>query len=353
ADLYKQFFSPKCIFVTGLSSNETGPLADYLMGHDTIVTDSAVPIGYASQGKEIVLLNQDDEEVGFNEVAEIVVRSRYLSPGYLRNPRLAKAKFKRDPSENGNRIYRTGDMGLMLSDGCLIHKGRKDFRVKIRGYPVDLKEVETGLRAHPSIHDSVITARTNRLGETVLVAYFVTASEQVPTVSALVRFLAQTLPEHMIPAAFVRLDSIPLNPQNKVDRAALPLPAETRPVLDTPFMAPRCDEEGQLADIWAEILGVDRVGIHDNFFDLGGHSLAATRIVTRVIENFHSELPLQVLFDSPTVEKMAAIIKETQSVGHQLRELRSQQSRDTADARFCGLTGDFRPFPKEDVERSI
>ena len=333
ADLYKQYFSPNCIFVTGLSSNETGPLADYLIDHDTVLIDSAVPVGYAAPGKEVLLLNHDGEKIGFNEVGEIAVRSRYLSPGYLRNPRLAKAKFKRDLSENGNRIYLTGDMGLMLSNACLIYKGRKDFRVKVRGYPVDLKEVETALRAHPSIHDSVITARINRSGETVLVAYFVTAFHQVPTVSELIRFLGQTLPDYMIPAAFVRLNSMPLNPQNKVDRAALPPPAETRPDLDIPFMAPSGDQEKEVAEIWAEVLGIDRVGVHDNFFDLGGHSLAATRIVTRVIDKFHLELPLQVLFDSPTVEKMAAVVTANQSVGHKPGELRSPRSGDALPAR--------------------
>ena len=134
-DLYRQYFSPDCIFVTGLSSNETGPLADYFIDHDTVVTDSAVPVGYVAPGKEVVLLNQDGERIGFDEVGEIAVRSRYLSPGYLRDSRLAKAKFKCDPTESGSRIYLTGDMGLMLPNGCLIYKGRKDFRVKVRGYP--------------------------------------------------------------------------------------------------------------------------------------------------------------------------------------------------------------------------
>ena len=275
-ELYKMFFSPDCIFVTGLSSNETGPLADFLIGHDTVVTDNAVPVGYAAPGKEILLINQDGEPIGFDEVGEIAVRSRYLSPGYLRNPQLTKAKFKLDPTKTGSRIYLTGDMALRRSDTCLIHKGRKDFRVKVRGYPVDLKEVEIALRAHSSIQDTVITIRVNQSGETSLVAYFVTATRQAPSVSELVKFLAQTLPDYMIPGTFVRLEKIPLNPQNKVDRTALPPPAETRPSLDIPFMAPRDAIERQLAEIWAEVLGIDQVGIHDDFFDLGGHSLAAT-----------------------------------------------------------------------------
>ena len=194
-------------------------------------------------------------------------------------------------------------MALRLSDSCLIHKGRKDFRVKVRGYPVDLKEVEIALRAHSSIQDTVITARFNQSGETSLVAYFVTASRQAPSVSELVKFLAQTLPDYMIPGTFVRLEKLPLNPQNKVDRTALPPPAETRPSLDTPFMAPRDAIERQLAEIWAEVLGIDQVGIHDNFFDLGGHSLTATRIVTRVIEKFQLEIPLNLFLIHPPWRK--------------------------------------------------
>jgi amino acid adenylation domain-containing protein len=352
-DLYKRFFSPKCIFVTGLSSNETGPLADYLVGHDTVVTDGSVPVGYAAPGKEILLLNEDGETIGFDEVGEIAVRSRYLFPGYLRNPRLTKSKFKHDPTGNGSRIYLTGDMGLRLADGCLLHKGRKDFRVKVRGYPVDLKEVETAFRAHPSMLDSVVTARTNQLGETALVAYFVTATRRAPSISELIRFLGQTIPDYMIPAKFVRLERMPLNPQNKVDRTALPPAAETRPPLDTPFMAPRDEIERRVAEIWAEVIGIDQVGVHDNFFELGGHSLGATRVVARVIDKFHIEIPLQALFESPTVERMAAVIKENQSRDHQPRERRSLQSTDVTRARTTVPTIDFTPFPKDDVERSI
>ena len=351
AELYKQHFSSTCIFVTGLSSNETGPLADYLIDHDTVVTDDAVPIGYEAPGKEVTLLNEDGEKIGYDAVGEIAVRSRYLSPGYLRNSQLTKSKFKRDRSEPGSLLYLTGDLGLMLPNGCLMHKDRKDFRVKVRGNPVDIKEVETALRAHPKIHDSVITARINQSGEPVLVAYFVTAPQEVPSVSELVRFLGQTLPDYMIPAAFVRLNSMPLNPQNKVDRMALPLPVETRPDLDTPFMAPRSAEEKDIAEIWAEVLDIDRVGTQDNFFDLGGHSLAATRIVARLIEKFDLKLPLQLLFDSPTVEKMATVIAENQNVGHRPGRFRASLCDDMVRGR-SDTSVDFAPFPREEVERS-
>ena len=162
-ELYKRHFAPTCIFVTGLSSNETGPLADFLIDHDTALSEGAIPVGYAASGKEIVLLNEHGKELDFGEVGEIAVPSHYLSPGYLRNPRLTREKFRRDPKKPRSRIYLTGDMGLILIDGCLILMGRKDFRVKIRGYPVDLREVETALRAHASLRDAVVVRRLHWL----------------------------------------------------------------------------------------------------------------------------------------------------------------------------------------------
>jgi len=142
--------------------------------------------------------------------------------GYLRRPQLTKAKFKPDPKGNKARLYLTGDLGVMLRDGCLVYKGRKDFRIKIRGYGVDLKEVELALRDHPAVADAVVIARENELREKELVAYFIPSSQIVPTSSELRSFLRQRLTDYMIPTAFVTLDSIPLTPHNKVDRSALP-----------------------------------------------------------------------------------------------------------------------------------
>jgi amino acid adenylation domain-containing protein len=354
ADLYKTYFSPGCVFVTGLSSNETGPLRDFLIDHQTDVAGSAVPVGYAVPGKDIFLLDDLGDGVSLGEVGEIAVRSRYLSPGYLRRPQLTKAKFTPDPKGEGKRLYLTGDLGVMLPDGCLVYKGRKDFRIKIRGYGVDLKEVELALRKLPAVTDAVVVARENERREKELIGYFTSTFRTRPSESELRSFLGQTLADYMIPSAFVRLDSIPLTPHNKVDRTALPQPAQTRPNLDTPFMAPRSEAERQLAEIWVEVLGIDRVGIHDKFFDSGGNSLAATRILSRVIDKFRLELPLQALFDSPTVEEMAAVISRHQVVDHKPRELRPQQSSNTVEARPVEPTiDDFTAFPKEEVERSV
>lgn len=312
-DLYKTYFSPGCVFVTGLASNETGPLRDFLIDHQTEVSGSAVPVGYAAPGKEIFLLDDSGNEVTLGEVGEIAVRSRYLSPGYLRRPQLTKAKFTPDPKGEGRRLYLTGDLGVMLPDGCLVYKGRKDFRIKIRGYGVDLKEVELALRNHPMVTDAVVVAREQKRREKELIGYFTSTFRTSPSESELRSFLQQKLADYMIPSAFVMLDSIPLTPHNKVDRNALPPPGHFRPRLDIPFSAPRTELERELAKIWAEVLSVEQVGIHDKFFDLGGHSLAASGIISRVFQTFRLELPIKSLYDSPTVAEMAAVIVEHQA----------------------------------------
>jgi acyl carrier protein len=164
------------------------------------------------------------------------------------------------------------------------------------------------LLTHGSIKQAVVVARQNEAGETLLVAYFTATDRLGINASSLRAFLKQSLPEYMIPTAFVLLDSLPLAPTGKVDRRALPEPGKSRPDLDTPYVAPRTAEELQLAQIWAEVLSLEQVGIVDNFFDLGGHSLTATQVVSRVIRTFRLEVPLKALFESPTVEKMAAVI---------------------------------------------
>jgi acyl carrier protein len=193
-------------------------------------------------------------------------------------------------------------------DGALIHKGRKDFRVKIRGYGVETVEVEKVLSSHPAIRDCHVIPQTFHSGEDRLVAYFTTSSNFVPSTTDLREFLQLTLAEYMIPSAFVPLDSIPLTPAGKLDRAALPLMLPSRPALKTTFVAPERPTEERLAKIWRGILDIEQIGIHDNFFDLGGHSLAATRIVAQVINAFQVDVSVNDLFDAPTIAKMSEVV---------------------------------------------
>jgi len=311
-DLYKRYFSRNCVLANGLSSTETGLLRSYLLDHKTEITGNEVPVGYPVEDKEVLLLDDTGEEVGFNRVGEIVVRSKYLCPGYWNRPDLTQAKFRTDPLGGEERLCFTGDLGLLLPDGCLVHRGRKDHRVKVRGYGVEIAEVEKVLRAHAAVKEAVVAARQNESGEAYLVVYFTTFSKPGPNITDLRNFLKLTLPDYMIPSMFVMLEAIPLTANGKIDRRALPDPGNSRPVLKTAFVPPRTPVEKELARIWAEVLSIDKIGIHDNFFDLGGHSLAATRVISQVIKNFQLEIPLQVLFQAPTVAEMAVVITEHQ-----------------------------------------
>ena len=310
-DEFKQHFSTKCVLVNMFGALEAGQIGLYLIGKTTSIAGETVPVGYQTQDKEVLLVNEAGDKVTFNEIGEIAIRSRYLSPGYWRQPDLTEAKLKTDPDGGDKRLYFTGDLGLMLPDGCLMHKGRKDFRVKVRGYGVEIAEVEKALRRHEAVKDAVVVAGQYESGETRLVAYYA-ASQPAPSLTQLRSVLAKELPDYMIPSAFVLLDAMPLTPNGKIDRGALPDPGKSRPQLDIPYTAPQTAIEKELTKIWAEVLSLNQVGIHDNFFDLGGHSLAASRVISQVIKNFQSELPLQSLFQSPTIAEMAAVIMEHQ-----------------------------------------
>ena len=307
-ELCQKIVPPSCVIATGLATTETGTIRMNLLDHGTKILGNEAPIGFPVENKEVFLIDDDGKGVGFNEVGEIAVRSKYLSPGYWNDPGLTESKFQRDAENPELRIYYTGDLGLMLPDGCLIHKGRKDFRVKIRGYAVDLVEVEKALLSHSGIREAVVATSRTPSDDTRLIAYFTFAGESAPTASDLRMHLQEKLADYMIPSAFVKLDKIPLNANGKFDRGALPDPDDKRPPLSTLYALPRNEMEKSLVQIWEEVLGVHPLGIQDKFFDLGGHSLSATRLVSRVIKQFELKIPLQSLFQSPTVADMAAEI---------------------------------------------
>jgi acyl carrier protein len=279
----------------------------FFLEKGTELRDNLIPVGYAVPDNEILLLDETGAQAAGDE-GEIAVRTRYVSPGYWRRPDLTADSFLSDAGNEGERIYRTGDLGRMLPDGCLLHLGRKDFFVKIRGYRVELEEIEMMLMEFPGIKEAVVTALNNNSGDERLVAYVVPKTIPQPNVTELRRFLEAKLPDYMIPTSFIALNALPLTDTLKVDRNALPNPTGLRPEIAVVYAAPRNSIEDALAKIWAEVLEVDQVGVHDNFFDLGGHSLTATRIISRVVLSFPTSLPIKVLFDAPTVAEMAEVI---------------------------------------------
>ncbi|MGB8507211.1 MAG: phosphopantetheine-binding protein, partial [Pyrinomonadaceae bacterium] len=215
--------------------------------------------------------------------------------------------FSEDP---GRRLYQTGDIARWSEDGVIEYVGRADHQVKIRGFRVELGEVEGALDRHPGVRQAVVVALEDTPGEKRLVAYVVPDAEQTPDVSQLRGFIREELPDYMVPSAFVFLDTLPLTPSGKVNRLALPPPLEARPESDAAGMPPRTPVEKELAAIWSELLRTEQIWADDNFFDLGGHSLMATRLLSRVRLHFHVEVALQDFFKRPTITGLAEVIGE-------------------------------------------
>jgi amino acid adenylation domain-containing protein len=320
-ELYKKHFFSDCLLVNTCAAVEVGPFRMYVIGKETKISGEIVPVGCEISDKEVLLVDDNGQEVGVNQVGEIAVKSRYLSTGYWRRPDLTETKFLPDPDGGDRRICLTGDLGRMSPDGCLEHLGRKDFQVKIRSLRVEVAEVEGALRSMGAVREAVVIAREDNTGDKRLVAYIVPVRNTAPSVSEIRGFVEQKLPPHMVPSRFVILDALPVTPNGKVNRRALPDPGKSRPDLDTPFVSPRTPVEQELSQIWGEVLSLDHVGIRDNFFELGGHSLAATRVVSQVIKKYQLEIPLQALFQSPTIVEMAAVITENEAKNLDQREL--------------------------------
>ncbi|MDP2604424.1 MAG: non-ribosomal peptide synthetase [Deltaproteobacteria bacterium] len=339
-ELYKKHFSSDCLLVNTYGVHEVGPIRMYVISKETEIAGERVPIGYEIPDREVLLLDDYGQEVGFNQVGEIAVRTRDFSPSFWRRPDLMETKFIPDPNGEDRRIYLTGDLGRMSPDGCLEHLGRKDFQVKIRGLRVEIAEVEGALRSMGAIREAVVIVQEDKLGEKRLVAYIVAAGNTTLSVSEVRRFVEQKLPPLMVPSRFIVLDALPLTPNGKVNRRALPDPGSDRPDLDTPYSPARTPMEKEAARIWAEVLSLDRVGVHDDFFELGGHSLAATRVVSHVINAYQLELPLQSLFQAPTVGEMAAVILQ-----HQTKKLGEQE----LDRILSGVES----LSDEEAERSL
>jgi amino acid adenylation domain-containing protein len=252
---------------------------------------------------QVYILDQHQRLSPMGVAGEICVGGTGLARGYHQRAELTAEKFIPNPfsTEPGARLYRSGDRARYLPNGEMEYLGRIDSQVKIRGYRIEPGEIEAALAEHPSVHECVVLAREDTPAEKRLVAYVVYNLQTGPTITELRDFLQHKLPEHMVPSAFVFLDQLPLTLNGKVDRKALPAPDNARPELSREFVAPRSPVEMELAKIWRELLGVEEVGIYDNFFELGGHSLLLTQLASWIRKAFQVEVPLRVLFDTPTI----------------------------------------------------
>ncbi|HTA00825.1 MAG TPA: non-ribosomal peptide synthetase, partial [Streptosporangiaceae bacterium] len=271
--------------------------------------DRPTPIGGSLPGTRCHVLDRHLNPVPVGASGELYIGGAGVTRGYHNQPAATAERFTADPFLPGLRLYRTGDLARRRSDGQLDFLGRADYQLKLRGYRIEPGEIESRLQEHPQIAAAVVSAAGD--GENRrLHAHLVPADDgrSLPSAGELHAFLKKTLPDYMIPAAYVEIPALPLTPNGKLDTAALPPPAGTRPDLTNPFVPARTPTEKILAGIWAEILGLDEVGANDNFFELGGHSLTATQVIVRIRTSFDIDIPLSVLFDEPTMAEVASAI---------------------------------------------
>jgi len=295
--------------------NEYGPTeatvwsSVYLAGIEDI--DRVLPIGRPIGNVRLYLLDPALLPVPVGVPGELYIGGEGVVRGYLRRPDLTAEKFVPDPfGNNGGRLYKTGDLARYRADGNIEFLGRIDHQVKIRGFRIELGEVEARLLQHVDVQEAVALAREDNSGNRQLIAYLVGNPGGSPEPDALRDYLKATLPDYMLPNAFVFLDRMPLSANGKLDRKALPAP-DFCGQLQKQYVEPRTETEQILAGIWAEVLDLERVGVKDNFFELGGHSLLATQLVSRLCRKFNIELPLKAIFEQGTVEKIAQKIDLT------------------------------------------
>ncbi|WP_375770521.1 amino acid adenylation domain-containing protein [Archangium gephyra] len=275
------------------------------MSEAPVLASGHLSLGRPLPGLQVYVLDAHLQPVPVGVSGELFLSGAGLARGYLGLPSLTAERFLPHPfaSEPGARLYRTGDAARFLPDGSLEYLGRLDSQVKLRGFRIELGEVESALLQHPSVHTCVALVREDSPGDKRLVAYLVPHPGQSVEAHSLRAFLQQRLPEYMVPAAFVSLSALPLSSNGKVDKKALPLPES--PASQDTYVAPRTPTEERLASLWAQVLRVERVGLHDDFFALGGHSLLATQLISRIRSAFGVELPVRAFFEAPTVRSLA------------------------------------------------
>ncbi|KRA75174.1 hypothetical protein ASD78_09205 [Lysobacter sp. Root667] len=297
--------------------------------------DEAISIGRPLANTDIHIVDARGQVLPAGVPGELLIGGLGVARGYLARPELTAEKFVPDRygPRAGARLYRTGDLARRRRDGRIEVLGRIDHQVKLRGFRIELGEIEAVLAEHPDVRQAVVICREDRPGDKRLVAYLIGDSDA----AELRAFARQRLPEYMLPSAFVRLSEYPLTPNGKVDRKALPAPDAGAVETAATYVSPRNGEEETLARLWADVLGLERVGIHDDFFDLGGHSLLATQLVSRVQKAFGGEIALRSLFEAPTVAGFA--------------ELLLRQRMDSVDAdALAGMLDQLEGLSDEDIQ---
>jgi amino acid adenylation domain-containing protein len=288
-----------------------------------------VPIGRPIANTQIHILDRHLQPMPIGVAGELHIGGIGLARGYHNRPDLTAEKFIPDPfrKEPGARLYKTGDLARFLPDGTIEYLGRLDNQVKIRGFRIELGEIESVLTGLPGVREAVVVAREDVPGDKRLVAYLTAQAGEPPKVSELRSLLQAKLPEYMVPSAFVTLDRFALTPNGKVDRKALPAPGLERPESGANYLAPDTPTERILADIWAKSLGLKKVGVHDNFFDLGGNSLLMGRVQVKICEALKTNISLVEMFRYPTIHSLAQHLSKPSGESTRLQNARNRARR--------------------------
>jgi amino acid adenylation domain-containing protein len=329
------------LHVYGPTENTT--FSSWYLVEDLPTTATTIPIGRPISNTQIYLLDQNLQPVPIGIPGEIYLGGAGLAQGYFNRSTLTQEKFISHPFEKtGSRLYKTGDLARYLPDGNIEFLGRIDHQVKIRGFRIELGEIESVLNQHPQVFQSlVISHKDEDSSNQRLISYIVPNQEQTSSLSVheLRLFLQQNLPEYMIPTHFITLSALPLTPQGKIDRRTLPLPEQCIQQTQASKVAPRNELEQQLAEIWSKVLGVQSIGIRDNFFDLGGHSLLAVKLFMEIEQTFGKRLPIVVIFQVPTIEGIALAISQSESSISPMNQYISQLTSEENLKFLASITG--------------
>jgi len=303
---------PQARMLIAYSSTETANIAMHVVGEHETFPSGVVPVGLPNPGVTVSIIDEAGEALQPGQEGEVVVQSAYLPKGYWRDPERTARTYMTVAGVDGERLCRTGDLGRIRTDGCLEVLGRKDRRVKIRGFRIELDEIESLLGRHASVARAAVLAKPDHRGDLLLVAYLEMADGLATPIEDVRSFALARLPDYMVPTSFVVVEKMPAGDLGKVDRSRLPDPPRARPSMSAEYVAPRTPLERTISTIWQDVLGHDAIGVHDPFLMIGGDSLRAAQIASRVSSALERDVPLWELLDASTIANLAEIIERKQ-----------------------------------------